>query len=68
MALTVYTIDVDKACPRCGSKKVSVAVYHFGTTHKPSCKKCGLNDGKGDHENLAKSIITNCYYNYKPEV
>lgn len=65
MAHYTYEINLDKECPRCGCKVAIVAVYHFGSTHKPSCKDCGLNDGKGDTEELAKNIITNCFYEYE---
>ncbi len=65
MAHNVYKIDLEKECPRCGCNFALVAVYHFGSTHKPSCGKCGLNNGEGDHKNLAQSIMHNCFYDYE---
>ena len=65
MAEKIYEIKLEKPCPRCGSKDVIVAVYHFGTTHLPRCKNCGLNNNKGDAKELVKPIILDCYYNYE---
>lgn len=67
MAHYTYEIDLDKECPRCKHKKAIVAVFHFGSTHKPSCANCGLNDSKGDCAALAKSIMANCFYNYEKD-
>lgn len=64
MAHYTYDIQLDKACPRCGSTTAIVGVFHFGATHQPRCKGCGLNDGKGECAELAKSIMTNCFYEY----
>ena len=60
-----YTIQMDKACPRCGSKEALVSVLWMGTCHQPRCKSCGLNDGGGDSEAQAKPILTNCYYEWE---
>ncbi len=65
MAHYTYDIKLEKACPRCGSKTVIVAVYYFGETHRPRCKKCGLTSGYGDHKDLVESIIINCFYEYE---
>jgi transcription elongation factor Elf1 len=65
MAHKVYEIDLSKECPRCGCKVALVAVYHFGSTHTPSCKNCGLNNGKGDRQELAHGIMINCFYEYE---
>ena len=65
MAHYTYEIELDKKCPRCGCNTAIVAVYHFGSTHQPRCKGCGLKDGKGDAEELAKIIMTNCFYEYE---
>jgi hypothetical protein len=65
MAHETYLIDLDKKCPRCGSNKAIVAVFHFGSTHQPRCNGCGLMDERGDVRELAKAIITNCFYEYE---
>lgn len=69
MAHSTYDIEqLNKACPRCGCTTAIVAVYHLGSTHEPRCKGCGLKDGKGDHESLAKAIIINCFYEYEKNI
>jgi hypothetical protein len=67
-----YEIDIDKECPRCGSKKVAVKVFQGWTfqSHSPMCAGCGLGAGKIKRVCTSKIIalaeIVNFYYEYEP--
>ena len=67
MSHYTYEIELDKECPRCESKckTAIVSVYHFGATHQPSCKNCGLKSKGGDRKELAESTMINCFYEYE---
>lgn len=66
MAERVYELNMDKNCPRCGSNKVIVEVFHFGNTYKPMCGGCGLKpDESCSTELTVRPTMTNLYFNYK---
>lgn len=66
MSERIYDKEIKKSCPRCGCNKIKVAVWHFGSTHKPMCADCGLAPEKGyDHENIVEQVITNTYFEWE---
>lgn len=65
MSERIYEIDLWKECPRCGSKKAKVMVYHFGVTHKPMCKKCGLSAKGGDKGELAEAMMIDAFFKWE---
>ena len=53
MAHSIYEKDIDVECPRCKSKKIRIAVYHFGATYTAECFNCGYGKSYGDDEDMA---------------
>jgi hypothetical protein len=69
MAEIVHKEKLVKPCPRCGCEYCLIKVYHFGTTFKPICEQCGLNDNKsGDNIATAKAVMVNCFYEFGSKV
>lgn len=55
------TKEWDRECPRCGSKTVQLATYHFGYMYQAECAGCGFGTVYGDTEDMALSRLRGKY-------
>lgn len=61
MANLIYRKKIDAECPRCKHNGVTISVFHFGTTFKAECSKCGFGQITGDDEAMALARLYGKY-------
>ena len=68
MAHDINVMDMEEACPRCGTKKVRVATYYFGSTFHAECSHCAFGFVKGCNVEMAIARYRGKIMEAAPEV